>query len=906
MGNRIIPEVDDITDNVWITNRDNLQNALFEAAVSPDNYDNFTIDNYISNYFNVTSNDITTDRGEVTLTDNKISWNLGENLRAGSEAKMEVVLTIKDDYMVNQNYYPLSSKDEVNYSINSNSNSINHTDTLVTKNIYDVKYDVNTPDGCSLSNISTATSAAFTNVTKNQNELYCGGYLFKGFEIRDLDSTDVQYMNDDVFVMPGHDVEIKGVWSKQSVYKSMDGTIKESATLYNVLKEQENTLTLKYTGEHHDSFDREPTHDIYHYYAEATAAGNQVADTILNSNNVKFAGYCWQMIRTTDTGGVKMIYNGPIVDDKCSSDRGSTYEGFNGYSSQYINPNYAYYYGSDYTYDSSSRKFQLVGERNDIKWTTNKDEILTNYPYTCMKSSANTLCDSIYYIESENTHSGYQNYAYVVKIDSSSHYSQFGKIAFNIRYDSMADVGYMYNKRYIRQQKVNIDKGFLFAGSMGETSTYSYYYSSTISYNNNTGNYELGPDSEPIDWATYKGTSLSQQPKRYTCRSTSATGKCTGVYYVIDVTTVNNKMLARIISGGDLPANPDGTITLSKEITDNGDGTYSIGNNQGTNKLEITRIDWYNNYDTYFPTNYNNSQEKYYYCKDYSDTCNKEDIHYLIYPQKNADVYYIPMKEIKFGSSFKYENGEYTLDGTTYDIWNYDLTTEQNKIANAHYTCFNDTGTCQDIAYVYNYRNSLGFYYINLSDEKDVSQAINEMLYADDVNTYDSTIKLGIDMWYKKYLSNYSEYLEETIFCNDRSISVLAGWDPNGGNIIISFRFKNYNTVTDLSCHYDTDKFSTSINNTKAKLKYSVGLLSNSEANLLKNGNIRYIDQEYWLSSSSYFLDNTYGSSMSSTGVSKRTISQSYGLRPVISLAPGIEYSEGNGSQATPYIIDVE
>ena len=51
--------------------------------------------------------------------------------------------------------------------------------------------------------ISKEESAAFTNVTKNQNKLNCGGYLFKGFEIRDLDSSDIQYMNDDVFVMPG-------------------------------------------------------------------------------------------------------------------------------------------------------------------------------------------------------------------------------------------------------------------------------------------------------------------------------------------------------------------------------------------------------------------------------------------------------------------------------------------------------------------------------------------------------------------------------------------------------------------------------------------------------------------------------------------------------------------------------
>ena len=31
--------------------------------------------------------------------------------------------------------------------------------------------------------------------------------------------------------------------------------------------------------------------------------------------NVKFAGFCWKIIATTNTGGVKIIYNGPAVDD---------------------------------------------------------------------------------------------------------------------------------------------------------------------------------------------------------------------------------------------------------------------------------------------------------------------------------------------------------------------------------------------------------------------------------------------------------------------------------------------------------------------------------------------------------------------------------------------------------------
>ena len=35
----------------------------------------------------------------------------------------------------------------------------------------------------------------------------------------------------------------------------------------------------------------------------------------VDNNNVKFAGFCWKIVRTTDTGGTKLIYNGKIASD---------------------------------------------------------------------------------------------------------------------------------------------------------------------------------------------------------------------------------------------------------------------------------------------------------------------------------------------------------------------------------------------------------------------------------------------------------------------------------------------------------------------------------------------------------------------------------------------------------------
>ena len=112
--------------------------------------------------------------------------------------------------------------------------------------------------------------------------------------------------------------------------------------LYDVLKNESesNGLAREYTNEHHDSFTEEPSKNIYYWYAKNNSEGTE----ILNKNNVIFANHCWQMIRTTDTGGVKMIYNGEAVDNQCLSTR----ENHVGYAER-ISKNLAsnYWYGTD-------------------------------------------------------------------------------------------------------------------------------------------------------------------------------------------------------------------------------------------------------------------------------------------------------------------------------------------------------------------------------------------------------------------------------------------------------------------------------------------------------------------------------------------------------------------------------
>ena len=153
-------------------------------------------------------------------------------------------------------------------------------------------------------------------------------------------------------------------------------------------------------------------------------------------------------------------------------------------------------------------------------------------------------------------------------------------------------------------------------------------------------------------------------------------------------------------------------------------------------------------------------------------------------------------------------------------------------------------------------------------------------------------------------MTSYTSKLEDTIFCNDRSIKALNGWNPNGGSVTSLLHFKNYSLNSDLSCTNTIDKFS--LTNTKAQLTYPVGLLTSSEAYMLNNNNIRKTGQGWWLASpynfNNYNADERY---VDATGYnSYNNVSGSFGLRPVISLKPGTEYVSGTGSMADPYVVE--
>jgi len=52
----------------------------------------------------------------------------------------------------------------------------------------------------------------------------------------------------------------------------------------------------------------------------------------VSNNNVIFADLCWLIVRTTETGGIKLVFNGPVVENEDGTESCSNYSGVGGQS----------------------------------------------------------------------------------------------------------------------------------------------------------------------------------------------------------------------------------------------------------------------------------------------------------------------------------------------------------------------------------------------------------------------------------------------------------------------------------------------------------------------------------------------------------------------------------------------
>lgn len=266
-----------------------------------------------------------------------------------------------------------------------------------------------------------------------------------------------------------------------------------------------------------------------------------------------------------------------------------------------------------------------------------------------------------------------------------------------------------------------------------------------------------------------------------------------------------------------------------------------------------------------------------------------------------------------YGNDVTYSNGTYTLvDTITTPLgWNSGHTSVNNG---HHYTCLSSATSCSIVYYIYYAGLTTASYYLPLSNGKLLDGVLKEMT-SETTNANNSNVKTYIENWYKNNLNSYTSKLEDTIWCNDRTIYDYNGWNKDTNASFDSFKFgaaeRLENTyIPKFTCVNAKDKFTVSTSNGNGLLSYPVGMITADEALLASAGTSSYLytGTPYWTISPSYFAqDGSHNYFFDGLGIISglRTVnSDVIGVRPSITLKYGLELVDGNGSANDPYIIN--
>ena len=186
-------------------------------------------------------------------------------------------------------------------------------------------------------------------------------------------------------------------------------------------------------------------------------------------------------------------------------------------------------------------------------------------------------------------------------------------------------------------------------------------------------------------------------------------------------------------------------------------------------------------------------------------------------------------------------------------------------------------------------------------------------------NTNDSTIKTYLDNWYSTNLSEYSEFIADSGFCNDRS---LASYSWNGDGISTEIRttyasFERYDTNNpSLMCSdVKRDLFTVSNEVGNQSLTYPIGLTTSDELHVsgyasdnLNSLSYIYSSASYYTLSPSYFSERTSSSNIVysyNSGYANfyGSANTNFLVRPVINLNADVEITGGIGTQNEPFVV---
>ncbi len=209
----------------------------------------------------------------------------------------------------------------------------------------------------------------------------------------------------------------------------------------------------------------------------------------------------------------------------------------------------------------------------------------------------------------------------------------------------------------------------------------------------------------------------------------------------------------------------------------------------------------------------------------------------------------------------------------------------------------------------------------------------------------DSDIKNVVDNFYEEVLSDYATYLEDTVWCSD--LSVYAMEAPPSSAEAMKYNFENSavvtvaddgfvascevtfatamrvaNSVPSLACDSDDGSYTVSSSNGNGLLDYPIGLLTVDEAMLVGVNSYLQNGSDWWTMSPSrktscraynyvfpgLALTDEFNTRTVVTASEDlffdEIVTNSFVVRPAISLAPGYNFVYGDGTGDDPYRFD--
>ena len=272
--------------------------------------------------------------------------------------------------------------------------------------------------------------------------------------------------------------------------------------------------------------------------------------------------------------------------------------------------------------------------------------------------------------------------------------------------------------------------------------------------------------------------------------------------------------------------------------------------------------------------------------------------------------WFVNTTKYNFGTGYTYDEStkKFTLTGDIKQLtWN---DNHDEIVNNQLYSCLNTS--CNVVYKVTRYKDATTMIV------QPISYSSNSLLTAQ-TNKTDSPIKTKLDNWYKTNMTSYSDKLADETFCSDRSISYGSGYLTTPTTLYGAYNRLHDNKKPSIKCSQDNDKFKMS--NESAKLDYPVGLILADEVAFAggrayyngaysPNSNYYLYNGKYFwtLSPSSFTSDDSFArvwAVMPSGGLYPwNRVTNSFGVRPVISLRADTAITKGDGSSLNPFVIN--